>query len=557
MLSDLSIENIAVIEQTSIRFSEGLNVLTGETGAGKSIIIDSLNAVLGERTSRDLIRTGTDRARVTARFDGISPEACKILKEYGLSDEEGAVVLQRELTLTGKNVFRVNGVPAPAAAVRAFGQLVINIHGQHDNQQLLSPQQHIHYLDVLGGLQVELETYVTAYRAAVELKHQLAAVTTDEQERERRIELLRYQIHELENANPRVGEREELTARRAAIQNAERIRSAVGSAREVLTGDEERSGIIQQLRQSADALQDAARFLPEIAAYAERLENASYELEDAADGLRAVSGEEEYTPQELDQVEARLDQLYRLGLKYGTEETEMLQFLENARVQLDQIEHADAHRAELEERYRQAVQTAKERALALSEHRLETADGFVQRVTAELIDLDMPRVRLEVAHEYGNLNATGCDRMEFLISTNPGEPPKPLAKIASGGELSRLMLAIKNVLADKDEIDTLIFDEVDTGISGRAALKVGHKLRQVAKSRQVLCVTHLAQIAAHAHTHLLIEKQMRDDRTCTEVRALDRAGQCMELARIMNGTEHPTQLQLSGAEELLKTAENA
>ena len=297
MLSDLSIENIAVIEQTSIRFSEGLNVLTGETGAGKSIIIDSLNAVLGERTSRDLIRTGTDRARVTARFDGISPEACKILKEYGLSDEEGAVVLQRELTSAGKSVFRVNGVPAPAAAVRAFGQLVINIHGQHDNQQLLAPQQHVHYLDVLGGLQAELETYVTAYRAAVELKHQLAAVTTDEQERDHRIELLRYQIHELENANPRVGEREELTARRAAIQNAERIRSAVGSTRDALTGDEERTGIIQQLRQSADALQDAARFLPEIATYAEQLENASYELEDAADGLRAVGGEDEFTPQ--------------------------------------------------------------------------------------------------------------------------------------------------------------------------------------------------------------------------------------------------------------------
>lgn len=557
MLVNLSIENIAVIQRASIDFTGGLNVLTGETGAGKSIIIDSLNAVLGERTSRDLIRTGTDRARVVAMFESVSPRALTILNDYGFSDEDGTVILQRDMTAAGKSSFRINGVPAPAAAVRAFGRMVLNIHGQHDNQQLMSPQQHVHYLDVLGGLEEELQTYYEAYRVAVDLKHQLAAAETDEMEKDRQVELLRYQIDELEGAQLRVGEKEELTERRAMIQNAERIRAAVDGARGVLSGDEETSGVIQQVRTAAQQLTEAARYMPELREYAESLNTVSYDMEDVADGLRAAADDGDGSPGELDEIEARLDLLYRLSLKYGSDESEMLDFLQQAQERLDRIENADAHRAQLEEAYMAAGMKAKELALALSQKREETGELFVNRVTEELAYLDMPRVRLEIAHEYGNLNATGCDRIEFKISTNPGEPPKPLTKIASGGEMSRLMLAIKNVLADKDEIDTLIFDEVDTGISGRAALKVGKKLRQVAGDRQVLCVTHLAQIAAHANTHLLIEKQIREERTSTQVRPLDRSGRRQELARIMSGTDRPTELQLHSAEELLETAENA
>ena len=557
MLVNLSIENVAVIERASIDFTQGLNVLTGETGAGKSIIIDSLNAVLGERTSRDLIRTGTTRARVTALFESVSPKALAVLNEYGFSEEDGAVILQRDLTAAGKSTCRINGTPAPAAAVRAFGRMVLNIHGQHDNQQLMSPLQHIHYLDVLGGLEQELEEYYAAYRVAVDLKHRLADAEVNELERDRQIELLRYQIDELESAQLRIGERDELTERRTVIQNAERIRTAVDGARGVLSGDEEYSGVIQELRTAAQQLAEAARYMPELKAYADQMNDASYTLEDAAEGLRSAVDDEDSYPGELDDVEARLDQLYRLSLKYGSDEAEMLAFLEDAQTRLDQIENADAHRARLEEEYIAAGMHAKELALALSEKREQIGEVFVQRVTEELAYLDMPRVRLEIAHEYGNLNATGCDRIEFLISTNPGEPPKPLTKIASGGEMSRLMLAIKNVLADKDEIDTLIFDEVDTGISGRAALKVGRKLRQVAEDRQVLCVTHLAQIAAHAHAHLLIEKKVRGERTATQVRTLERDGRRQELARIMSGTDQPTELQLHSAEELLETAENA
>lgn len=557
MLTNLHIENIAVIERASLDFQPGLNVLTGETGAGKSIVIDSLNAVLGERTSRELIRTGTDRARVTAAFSGISDAARAVLEAQGFSEEDGMVLVQREMSVSGRSGFRINGVPAPAVAVRAFGRAVLNIHGQHDNQQLLSPQTHIQYIDALGGLHPQWAAYEAAYRKAVALKHQLAAAETDEQEKTRRTELLQYQIDELEAAEIRVGERDELMARRTRIQNAERIRTATERAREILSGTEDTAGTIQLIQQAAEQLRGAQTFRPALAPLAEKLESLSYELEDAADSLRALDDAPDDDPAELDAIEARLDLLYRLGAKYGADESEMLQFLQNAQSELQRITHADEYRQQLTADYQDALQNAKQLALTLSDLRIQTAAEFVRRVTEELAFLDMPRVQLTVPHEYGNLNATGCDRMEIQISTNPGEPPKPLAKIASGGELSRIMLAIKNVLADKDAVDTLIFDEVDTGISGRAALKVGRKLHQVAAHRQVLCVTHLAQIAAHADAHLLIEKQVRGDRTYTEIRPLDTAGRCAELARIMNGADHPTEAQLASAAELLKNAQGA
>ena len=555
MLSNLNIENIAVIERASIDFQPGLNVLTGETGAGKSIIIDSLNAVLGERTSRELIRSGTDRARVTARFEQISPRARAALEEQGYAEEDGAVLLQREMTASGKNIFRINGVPAPAAAVRVFGQAAVNIHGQHENQQLLSPQQHIHYLDVLGDLQPALAEYQRAYREAVRLKHELESVSTDEQEKARRADLLTYQIRELTEANLRDGERAELIAHRAAIQNAEKIHAAVNGTRAFLSGSEDAPGAVQMMHQTAEQLREAGNYRPELQKQAERLATLSYELEDIEAELRDYAETAEESADELDTIEERLDQLYRLGIKYGAEEADMLRFLAQAQAELDSIEHEDEKKAELESAYPAAVKRARDLALALSEQRQRTASRFIQQVTEELAFLDMPRVKLSMAHEFGNLNSSGCDRFEIRIAANPGEEPKPMTKIASGGELSRIMLAIKNVLADKDEIDTLIFDEIDTGISGRAALKVGCKLRQVAENRQVLCVTHLAQIAASANTHLLIEKQVRNDRTYTDVRPLDHAGRCTELARIMSGTDSPTPLQLQSAEELLQTAE--
>ncbi len=554
MLTNLNIENIAVIERSSIDFHPGLNVLTGETGAGKSIIIDSLNAVLGERTSRELIRTGAEKARVTALFEDISVRARATMNELGLQDEEGTVLVQREISQNGKSSFRVNGIPATASMVRDIGKSLVNIHGQHENQQLLSPHLHIHYLDSLGDLQWQLEEYYQAYRCAVELKHQMDSLNLDIQDKERRIDLLQYQINELEQAEISPGEREELSARKAMISNAEKIATGIGTVRSVLSGEEESSGVVQQLAEVSQMLAEAAKYLPALQNMADRTMEISYELQDIGEDLRSYAEQADFDPEEIDRIEERLDTLYRLGLKYGKSEEDMLAYLEKAKQELDSIQFADERRAKLEEEYRQAGTKAKTLALALSEKRSQAAKIFVERVTAELDFLDMPGVKLQVSQRRCHLNAAGCDEIEFLISTNPGEPPKPIAKIASGGELSRIMLAIKNVLADKDDIDTLIFDEVDAGISGRAAQKVGQKLRQVAQNRQVLCVTHLAQIAAQANSHLLIEKQVRDARTYTDVRLLDRAGRRYELARIMSGAD-PSRLQLQSAEEMLQAAE--
>ncbi|MGI6261135.1 MAG: DNA repair protein RecN [Acutalibacteraceae bacterium] len=554
MLTNLNIENIAVIERSSIDFHPGLNVLTGETGAGKSIIIDSLNAVLGERTSRELIRTGAEKARVTALFEDISVRARATLNELGLQDEENAVLIQREIAQNGKSSFRVNGIPATASMVRDIGKSLVNIHGQHENQQLLSPHLHIHYLDSLGDLQWQLEEYYQAYRRAVELKHQMDSLNLDTQDKERRIDLLQYQIDELEQAEISLGEHEELSARKAMISNAEKIATGIGTARSVLSGEEESSGVVQQLAAVSQILAEAAKYLPALQNMADRTMEISYELQNIGEDLRSYAEQADFDPEEINRIEERLDTLYRLGLKYGKSEEDMLAYLEKAKQELDSMQFADERRAKLEEEYRQAGTKAKALALALSEKRRQAAEIFVEQVTAELAFLDMPGVKLQVAQQRCHLNATGCDEIEFLISTNPGEPPKPMAKVASGGELSRIMLAIKNVLADKDDIDTLIFDEVDAGISGRAAQKVGQKLRQVAQNRQVLCVTHLAQIAAQANSHLLIEKQVRDARTYTDVRLLDRTGRRYELARIMSGTD-PSRLQLQSAEEMLQAAE--
>lgn len=553
MLVNLYIDNIAVIEHSEIMFESGLNVLTGETGAGKSIIIDAIHAILGQRTSRELIRTGASSAMVSALFSMPCDEVKKSMEEFEIPAEaDGSLLIQRSFSQEGKNVCRVNGRPVTASILKEIGRHLINIHGQHENQDLLSPQLHIHYIDSMGGLKEELEQYQASYRKAVSLKKKLIALHTDNAEKERRIDLLKYQIHELESADIHEGEQEDLLEQKSRFTHAEKIAGAVGMAKSAFLGEEGSQGILQMLGEISSSLQEVSNYLPQLNSLASRVRDLTYEAEDINEELRAFE-ESDYDPRELEVVESRLDELYRLGLKYGPGEEDMIKFLKNAKRELEDIEISDEQRQALEEEYQTAALKAKEQAEALSEKRRTVARRFVQGVKQELVFLDMPHVELVVAQELCKLNSTGCDELQFLISTNPGEPPKPIAKIASGGELSRIMLAIKNILADKDQVDTLIFDEVDTGISGRAAQKVGQKLKETARNRQILCVTHLAQIAAHADHHLLIEKHVSNGKTFTNVKILDFEERKQELARIMSGTE-PTPLQLQGAEELLKKA---
>ncbi len=557
MLVNLHIENVAVIERSDIEFRPGLNVLTGETGAGKSIVIDSINAILGERTSKELIRTGADRARVSALFADPSARVKEKMAQFGVeAEEDGSLLLQREISGEGKSVFRVNGRPVTASILKALGHLLINIHGQHENQDLLSPQLHIQYLDSMGGLEQDLAEYRAAYEEAVRLKRELSGMQMDDAEKERRIDLLRYQIEELENANLREGEQEELSARRTLFLHAEKVAQAVQTAWLAIHGGEESEGASQLITRAGESLQGIADFLPQAAGLAERLTELSYELEDLDAGLRDSGNAMDYQPAEVEQIEERLDLLYRLGLKYGHTEREMLDYLAQIKSELENIAFSEERREKLNRQYHEAALHAKELAQALSAKRSAVAEKFAAAVRGELAFLDMPGVQLVVDRQPCKLNGYGCDEIQFFISTNPGEPPKPIAKIASGGELSRIMLAIKNVLAEKDGIDTLIFDEVDTGISGRAAQKVGVKLRETSRGRQIICVTHLAQIAAQADTHLLIQKQVRTGRTFTDVQTLDFDGRRKELARIMGGAEM-TDLQLQSAGEMLRLAGNA
>ena len=556
MLISLYIDNVAVIEHSDFMLKKGFNVMTGETGAGKSIIIDSINAILGERTSRELIRHGATSARVTALFSEPSQRVVTTMEELGVAlEEDGNLLIQRELNADGKSICRINGRPVTASIVRSIGQHLINIHGQHENQALLSPQLHIHYIDSMGNLAPDLEEYRKIYAQAVALKKELMAMETDVSEKTRRMDLLRYQIEELEGAQLRVGEREELLEQKNRFLNMEKIASSITAAKEAISGGDASEGALQQLEQANEALKAICRFVPELQEVSDDLQEVVYRTEDIAAGLREFSADEEFDPGTLETIEARLDEIYRLSLKYGNDEQEMLEYLEKSREELQKINVSDERKAELEEEYHACAVNARDHALRLSEKRRKTAEKFIDEVQKELTFLDMPSVRISVEQERTKLNSLGCDGIQFLIATNPGEEMKPLAKIASGGELSRIMLAIKSVLADKDDIDTLIFDEVDTGISGKAAQKVGQKLHETANLRQVICVTHLAQIAAQADHHLLIEKRTVDGKANTQVRALSYDERKKELARIMNGGEL-TDLQLQTAEEMLRQAGN-
>ncbi len=554
MLSQLYVENIAVIEKLSVDFHAGFSALTGETGAGKSILIDSIGAILGQRTSRGLVRTGAKSALVSAAFSGVGEKAAAKLAELGLSaEEDGTLVIQREIGADSKSSCRINGRPATVSMLKEIAPFLVNILGQHESYGLLSPENHIGYLDDMGLPRELFERYTAAFTEAKRLRRELDSLTLDDAQKARRIDLLTYQINELEAADLKAGEQEELERRRSLYRNGAKIAAAVAGAKEALDGGEETEGAVSAVSDAAGRLGEAERYLPELHALSERLQGIAYDLEDCSAELRGYTDQTEFDPAELDRVEARLDALYRLGLKYGGSVENMLRYLETSRAELLKIQTSDETAARLRKEYRKSASEAQKLALAVSAWREEAGRRFAGQVKAELEFLNMPNVAFEVRQERCPLNARGCDRVEFLISTNAGEPAKPIAKIASGGELSRIMLAVKTVLAGKDEVGTLIFDEVDAGVSGGAAQKIGLKLREVSADRQVVCVTHLAQIAALADTQYLIRKQVRGGKTYTEVEELDDEGRRQELARIIGGAKI-TPLTLQNAAEMLRLA---
>ena len=556
MLSLLHIEDIAVISQAEIAFGEGFNVLTGETGAGKSIVVDAIGAIIGGRTSRDLIRTGAKCARVTGVFGGLP--ALNWFEQYGIApDENGELLVERVIHPDGKNTCRVNGHPVLVTQLRELGSQLLNIHGQHDGQQLLDEETHLESLDNFAHLAPQRQNYTAAYERVKDLRAQLKAVQMDEGEKARRMDTLQHQIGELERAQLRVGEEAELTAQREILRNAERITDAVDQAWQALTGGEMSDGAVALLTNAENALTQGGRYSTELSELAQKVSQLRYAADDVAELVRDARSGLDFYPGQLDDVEERLDLLHRLKRKYGADEEEMLAYLDRCQTEFDNIQFSDERREKLEREVAQAVQAAQQEAEQLSKARQKAAKELSRRIQQELSDLDMPRVRFEV--EFGpvegedGLNEFGMDRVRFLMSANLGEDLKPINRIASGGELSRIMLALKNVLAETDCVTTMVFDEVDTGVSGRASTKVAQKLSQVARGRQVLCVTHLPQIAAMGDVHFSVEKGERDGRTYTRVEQLDRPRRREELARLSGGAS--TAILLEGAEELLQKAE--
>ena len=556
MLSLLHIENIALIQSADIRFEPGFNVLTGETGAGKSIVIDSIGAVLGERTSRELIRTGAKSALVTAVFTQVP--TLPWLEENGFPTGEEELLLQRELQGDGRNVCRIGGKLVTVAQLRELGRQLLNIHGQHDGQQLLDPASHLGYLDQFGGCQPLLESYQEAYRKWHDIRREMDKLQMDEAERSRRVDTLNYQIQELERAQLKAGEDEELSARRTLLRSAGRLMEAVQSAEFALSGDEDRDGACSLIAQAEGEVQGVSSISPELSELSEKLTALRCAADDAADTLRDLSRSFDFSPGELDQVEERLDLLYRLRKKYGPTVEDMLSYLDRCRKELDQIQYADDTLARLEKDLKKAQKEAARRGEVLSQARREAAGALQARVQEELRQLDMPKVQFQTEFTpkggEAGMDETGLDEVQFLMSANLGEALKPIQKVASGGELARIMLALKNVLAEGDQIGTLVFDEVDTGVSGRAAQKVAEKMAQVARGKQVLCVTHLPQIAAMADTHFSVQKGEREGRTYTRLERLDRSQRREELARLIGGASITPSL-LESAEELLRQAE--
>lgn len=548
MLSLLHIENIAVIECADISFDRGFNVLTGETGAGKSIVIDAISAILGERAYRDMIRTGTERASVRAVFTEV-PEFPWFAENGVEYDPE--TVISREIHLDGKNICRVNGTLVNVSCLHKLGIQLINIHGQHDSAALFDEENHLAFLDAFADNGKLRASYGERYEAVAKLRREISSLTMDEGEKLRRMENLKYQIAEIEKAELEPGEDDRLEERRKVLQNAEKLSNGMETAVECLYGGEDSDGASGLLAQAEYALARLSRFSDSFAALHDRVSDLMYQVQDAAEGVRDARDSLSYSAEELEQIESRLDVIHKLRRKYGTTCEDILEYLDKAKKELDEIEFADDKLERLKRNLKKAEKEAWDAALALRENRQQAADTMSKRILSELAQLDMPRVQFACRFTETELAANGADAVAFYMSANAGEALKPLSRVASGGELARIMLAMKNVLAEKDQVATLIFDEVDTGVSGRAAQKVAEKLRSVAVHKQVLCVTHLPQLAALANTHLLIAKSERDGRTYTSVTPLDLEGRKRELARIIGGA-NITETTLKSAEEMLR-----
>jgi DNA repair protein RecN (Recombination protein N) len=557
MLQLLHIENIAVIEKADITFGPGLNVLTGETGAGKSIVIDALSAVIGGRTSKELIRTGASAATVTAVFSGV--DLTEWLDDNGIEkDEDGALLLMRKVAADGKSTYRVNGCPVTAAQLRELGGLLIDIHGQNDGRKLLDESAHRGYLDSFGGHREALDTYAAAYKALRDKQAEIEKLSMDESEKERRLDSLRFQLGELEKADIHPGELAEKTARRDLLKNASKVTDALDSALYALNGGDSTEGAVALIKEAESQTASAARWADSLKSIAERLKDLLYNAQDVTEELRDQRGGLEFSPGELDALEQRLDTLRRLMRKYGGSEEELLAFRDKCRSELDEIEFSSEKLVKLEKELEQLKSDAVKKACVLSDKRREAATRLEARIKAELSGLNMAGVRFQVAFDAVGgdlgLNGAGCDEVRFLMSANAGEAPGRISHIASGGELSRIMLALKNVMTENGELATMVFDEVDAGVSGIAAQRVGEKLTDLSRDRQVLCVTHLPQLAVMADVHFEIEKKTENGRTFTYVNELSLEGRKKELARLIGG-EHITETTLASAAEQLKAAE--
>lgn len=554
MLSKLYIKNIAVIKELTIDLIGGFNVFTGETGAGKTILISAINAVLGERTSKDIIRTGEDKAFVSALFTGISPAVSAQMEEMGFPlEEDEDLLISREINSEAKANCKINGRPATASILKLIAGELIAIHGQHDSAELMSPEKHMRFIDSFGELEGDIEAYKDVYEQMQTTKRELQALNMNQAEKARRTDLLDYQIGEITDAKLTDGEEEELLAEKKIIKNSGDILEGLSNSYSFLNGDGEVQGICDLLTDFASTLAIPAKYIDGFEAMSAKSQEMQFELQEYASQIRDYIDELEFDPNQLALIEERLDLIYRLKLKYGENIKEILEYLENAQTELDNITFSEEKIAALTAKYQRLLEEATALAQQLSTKRAEAGERFTKKIEQELFALDMPLVRLLVGCKEKPLSADGVDEIELLISTNAGEQPKPLAKIASGGEISRIMLAIKNVMADKEQIDTLIFDEIDTGVSGRSAGKIGIKLKQVSKNRQVICVTHLAQVSAYADNHLFIDKVVEDGHTFTKVKTLSYEERKYEIARIIGG-ENITDISLQNAEEMLKIA---
>lgn len=549
MLSSLQIENVAVIQKANVHFEKGLNVLTGETGAGKSILIDSINAILGNRTSKDLVRTGAAKAVIRAAFEDVPPAVLDSLEKAGYERSE-ALLLSREITAEGKSTCRINGMPATAAVLRELCGGLINVNGQHDSVGLLNPARHEGILDAYAQNSAEYQAYYAIYRELVSVKKALDAMITDESEKQRRIDLLSYQVQEIDDAGLTAGEEQTLESRRKVLANASTIRDRIAQCYALLSGGDEAPGAVDLLGEASNAVDAAAQLDGELSAGAGQLLDLYYTAKDVAADLIGRLDAYDTNDAELDEIEQRIDLIYKLRRKYGDTVEDILAFGERARKELEMIQSSQERVEHLQKEQRRLYTLAREKAEALTQTRLKAFDELNKRISGTLDFLNMPGVRMTLRHSRGPLASHGQDSIEFYISTNPGEAPKPLAKIASGGELSRITLAIKNAMADKDAVPTVIYDEIDSGVSGKAASRIGEVLRQSAEGHQILCITHTAQIAALADCHLLIQKNITNERTYTEIHPLDENGRVEALARLISG-DHVTELSLANAREML------